>query len=156
MASLLTPARLTDAISAFRNAAEQLPVSEDQAIARLKLGDCHYILTNYPGAMTNYWLVATNYSKLPSVSEALAPRALHQLVRVGIASGDMEQATRAMGLVLEEYSESPFGSQSMLAYGQALMQRPQTMHFLSRNLIFRLTGSTTKAPLGQTVTQAPQ
>ena len=97
-------ARLAEGAADFQGAAEQLPHSEEQAIARFKLGDLQFLLKQWAPAITNYWLVATNYTELPAVGEALVDQALYQIIRAGIELGDKETglptAQEALGRLL--------------------------------------------------------
>jgi TolA-binding protein len=112
-------ARVADGISDLLRAAEQLPVSEEQAIARFKLGDLLYLQEDYAGAMTNYWQVATNYAELPAVSESLADQARYQLIRAAIATHDLASAKAALEPLLEKAGH-PLADRSLLLFGQAV------------------------------------
>ncbi|MCL4179748.1 MAG: tetratricopeptide repeat protein, partial [Verrucomicrobia bacterium] len=112
-------ARLGEGASDFRAAAEQLPVSEEQAIARYKLGDLLFLQADYAAAVTNYWLVVSNYSELPAVSEGLADQARHQIVRAGIESRDLANAQEALEQLLARPGNG-LGDRGLLLFGQAV------------------------------------
>jgi TolA-binding protein len=112
--------RLTESRSAFRAAAESLPRSDDQAVARFKCADCQFALADFAGAAADYWRVATNYSDLPRVQNELAGYSLYQIVRVSIQSGDVAGANQAIERILADYPPGPFTDRSLLLYGQAL------------------------------------
>ena len=122
----LPGARLAEGAADFQGAAEQLPESEDQAIARFKLGDLRFLLEEWAPAITNYWLVVTNYNALPAVNESLAGQALYQIVRAGIESDDLANAEEALGRLLARPGGS-YGDRSLLLLGQAVgrAHRPQ-------------------------------
>ena len=111
---------MADGLLAFQTAAERLPRSEEQAVARFKSADCQFILTNYAGALVDYWLVATNYADLPKVQSELAGRALYQIVRAAIELGDLTGADRAVQKILADYPPGDLNDRSLLLYGQAL------------------------------------
>ncbi len=111
--------RLADAAADFLRAAELFPSGEEQAIARFKLGDADFLLDQGAAAITNYWLVVTNYSDFPAVSESLGDRALYQIIRVGIETGDLENAQEAMGRLLDR-PRGTFSDRSLLLFGQAV------------------------------------
>jgi TolA-binding protein len=106
--------------AAFEGAAEQLPRSIEQAVARFKAGDFRFGVGDYPVALGHYWAVATNYTEWPELRKGFADQALYQVVRGSVVSGDMEAAERAMGMILAWYPESYFGDRSVLVFGQAL------------------------------------
>jgi TolA-binding protein len=122
------PAQILESLADFHQAAATLPVSEEQAIARFKLGDGYFVTTNYTAAITNYWLVATNYPQITAVQDDLVDHALHQVVRAGIELGDLETAQAGLAAILEGHPQSRFGDRSLLLFGQAIGQagQPQT------------------------------
>jgi TolA-binding protein len=117
--------RLTECLADFVNAAAQLPPSEEQAVARFKLGDTHAALTNYAAAITNYWWVVTNASAAPGVKEGLAGHALHQIVRAAIELGDLRDAEAALDRILASSATRVFGDRSLLLFGQAVAKAGQ-------------------------------
>jgi TolA-binding protein len=125
--------KTVEGLSAFRIAAETLPHSEEQAVARFKWADCQFVLADYAGAATNYWQVITNYADLPKVKESLADFALFQAVRASIDLGDMAGANRAVEKILAEYPDGFFGGRSVLLYGQALNRQDATARELILN-----------------------
>jgi TolA-binding protein len=87
-------ARLAEALAAFRNATSRLPPSEDQATARFQWAECQLQAADAGGALSNFWIVATNYVEVP-LPATLRARALLGVVRAGIASGDLAPALAA-------------------------------------------------------------
>jgi len=112
--------RFEEGATAFEKAAEELPWSMEQAVARFKAGDARYALADYPAAVRHYWVAATNFTDLPEVQQSFGDQALYQIVRAASELGDVEMAERAMGLVLELYPRGAFGDRSLLVFGQAL------------------------------------
>ena len=112
--------RFTESLLAFQAAAQLLPRSDKQAVAWFKAGDCQFILTNYPGALTNYWIVVTNYPGIPAVQSELVGQALYQIVRASLESGDLTNAETAVQKILADYPPGDLNDRSLLLYGQAL------------------------------------
>ncbi len=112
--------KLREGLLAFEAAATQSPRGRDQAVARFKTADCLFSLGNYSGAIENYRAVITNYSELAVVKEALVPQALYQLVRAAIASGDSDNAEKAVEQIVADYPESTFADRTALLYGEAV------------------------------------
>src|SRR5687767_9851219 len=54
--------KFAEARGAFRAAVDSLGPTSEQAVARLKLGDCLFQLKDFTNAMTQYRLVSTRYS----------------------------------------------------------------------------------------------
>lgn len=133
------PARIQESLADFHQAAATLPVSEEKAIAQFKLGDGYFVTTNYAAAITNYWLVATNYSEIAAVQDDLVDHALHQVVRAGIELGNLETAQGALEVILEGHPRSQFGDRSLLLFGQAIGQigQPGTARELFSEIIQR-------------------
>jgi len=112
--------RISDSLSAFQAAAAQLPHSEGQAVARFKLADCQFMLDRFSGALTNYWLVVTNYPDSAAVQSDLVGQALHQIVRASIQLEDLSNADQAVQKILADYSPGDLNDRSLLLYGQAV------------------------------------
>lgn len=113
------------ALAAFRTAAESIPRSLDQAVARFKWADCQWRLADPRGALSNYWFVATNYLEIPAVSNRLAGQALYQTVRASAQVNDFTTATAAMAQLLKSDPEGHLADRSELMLGQALTRHGQ-------------------------------
>jgi len=125
--------KTAEGLAAFRTAAESLPHSEEQAVARFKWADCQFVLADYSGAVTNYWQVVANYADLPGVKASLADFALFQIVRASIDLGDLAGANRAVEKILADYPDGFFGGRGVLLYGQALNRQDATAQELTLN-----------------------
>jgi len=112
--------RIIEALLSFETAAEQLPRSPQQAVARFKQADCQFRLLNYPSAVSNYWIVATNYADLPAIASELAPQALYQIVQANSRTGVLPAAHQAVERLVAEYPVNAFSGQSALLFGQAV------------------------------------
>jgi TolA-binding protein len=109
-----------EAQGAFRGAVDTLPVAEEQAVARLKLGDCLFQLKDYTNAMAQYRMVATRYSDLPRVRETLVEQAWHQLLRASFDVRDFYAATEAIERILQDHAGGAVADHSLLLAGQNL------------------------------------
>lgn len=106
-------------LAAFEAAAALSPKDRNQAVARFKAGDSLFKLGNFPGAINHYQAVVTNYAELTPVRDALAPHALYQLVRAGIAAGDTNTAEKAVAQVLADYPGNAYADRTAMLFGEA-------------------------------------
>jgi TolA-binding protein len=104
----------------FNAAVEQLPRGEAQAVARFKAADCLSQLGQWGTAVSNYWIVVTNYSDLPGVRTDLTGQALHQLIRAAVGANDLKSAEAAMGRLLAEVPAESLVVNSLLVFGQTV------------------------------------
>lgn len=121
----------------FRHAAERLPKSEEQAIARYKLGEAQMLLRDFTNAITNFGRVIDQFADLPRVQSTLFDQALYKMLRAAIAVGDLRAATEATRKILLWYPESYFSDRSQLLLGQAmnLQGRPEDARAVFTNLL---------------------
>jgi TolA-binding protein len=117
--------KISESAAAFRLAAAQLPHSEDQAIARMKLGDAFLWQNDYSNALQNFRAVLTGYSEIPSVQRSLVPQALYHSLRCNIELTNLSEATDIMGRILRFHSQTPFAEKSVLLLGQQLSSTGQ-------------------------------
>lgn len=117
---LLAQGRAADSLGAFQAAAERLPLSEGQAVARFKLADLQFMAGDFTNAIVNYRHVATGYRGLPRVQAELVGRALYQMVQAGIAAHDLGAAEEAVEKVLATATPGTFAERSLLLFGEAL------------------------------------
>ena len=106
----------------FRAAAESLPFSEDQAIARFKWADAQWVLQDSAGAATNYVYVATHYNSVTDLDAQLPELALYQTVRAAL-SNDLATATHALRKILDLYPDGFAGPHCLLLLGQGFSQQ---------------------------------
>lgn len=142
--------RLAEGATAFQTAAERLPRSADQAIARFKLGDCQYLRREFPAAISNYWFAATNYLDVGGLPEAFGSQALYQAVRSGLEVQDLGASTAAMFRLLQTDPTGDLAARSGLLTGRALDRRgqPQAARALYESFIQRFPGSTVLPEVG--------
>jgi tetratricopeptide (TPR) repeat protein len=105
----------------FQEAADRLPPSLDQAVARFKLADAQFSLKDYAGAASNYNLVLTRYDKIPEVTNTFFDLALYQIAEADIHNGDDEGARVAVDKILRWYPGSYFGDRGSLLRGENLI-----------------------------------
>ena len=117
--------KIADSIPAFRTATEQLPFSEDLAVARFKLADGLYAQGDYTNALVHYKSLTNDFAGVPRVRDSLFDQALHQIVRANIQMGDVSAASSAMSQLLEIYPRSVFSERSMWLVGQDLIEARQ-------------------------------
>ncbi len=103
---------------AFANAAGQLPVSADQAVARFKWADAQFELGDFSGALTNYLGLVDTYSNAADIKAELLEPALYQTVRAALAAPDMDAAMKAVEKILAWFPQGFAGDRSLLLTGQ--------------------------------------
>ncbi len=137
--------QFTNALADFSFAATHLPATRDQAVARFKMGDSQFALENFPGALTNFSLVATGYSTLQSVRDELVEPALYQITRVALKSGDQNLATDALKKILGDYPDSFVAAHTALLVGQNLNRNGETA--AARKIFTDFAGANPNSPL---------
>ena len=113
---------ISESAAAFAQAAQtddRTPV-EDRALARYKWADCQLQLNDPAGALTNYSFVIDNFASWPAVRDELFEAALYQIVRAGLAAGDLAAATNALAKILTWYPGSFLCAPGMLLTGEKL------------------------------------
>ena len=103
----------------FQEAADLLPPSPEQAVARFKLADTAFYQSNYVAALTNYNLLLQQYASVESVTNGLFDQALYQIVQASLALGDQAGAEAALRKILEWYPNSLFGDRGQLLIGES-------------------------------------
>lgn len=106
--------------AAFRLAVERLPVGLDQAIAYFKLADVEYLQTNFPAAISNYQAVIDKFAVLPQARTNLLEPAFYQIIRAGLASGNLPAATNALAHLLHSFPDGFYSDRAVLLTGQAI------------------------------------
>jgi TolA-binding protein len=108
----------------FRNAADRLPFSEDQAEARFKWADTQFAAGGYAAAVTNYNSVAEKYASLPEAKERrLIERALYQSARAALNEHDLVAASSALKNILAGYPNGFAGPSALLLTGQEMVDQ---------------------------------
>lgn len=137
------PQSLAESLNAFREAATHLPASPDQTLARFKWADCQLRLADTAGAISNYWLVATNTLPAAASTNHLTPQALAQIVRAGVQSGDLPAASTALNHLLRADPTGQLADRSTLLVGEAFARQgqPQSARTLYEEFVRRYTNS---------------
>lgn len=117
-------ARLTEALTAFRAAAGRLAPSTDQANARFKWADCQARTGDLAGALTNYWLVATNHLEA-RIPDTLRSEALFQVVRTSLQAGELGMAAAAVQRLAQQEGGGELAQSAELLLARAFSQRGQ-------------------------------
>lgn len=118
------PPRLPDALAAFRGAASRLPPSVDRANARFKWADCQAQLGDRAGAVTNYWLVATNHLDA-AIPDTLRADALFQIVRTSLQADDLGTARTALPHLARVDGGGELAQRAELLLAQTLVRLDQ-------------------------------
>ena len=124
---------------AFASAAQALPVSEDQAVARFKVADAAYQQRDFKLALTNYAAVANDYAGSAAVAQRLVEPALYQLLRASLAADDGETAARALNRLVADYPTSATTQSGMLLMGERSVQdqEPDSARKLFSDFLFK-------------------
>ncbi|MFO1478099.1 MAG: tetratricopeptide repeat protein [Verrucomicrobiota bacterium] len=115
-------AMLRESGRAFEQAARQLPLSYDQAVALFKAADARFLLKDYAAALTNYLAVASQYGTVPEVQSELLEPALYQAVQSALDAGDLASAVAPMQRLLREFPGGFAGPHCLLLVGQGLVR----------------------------------
>lgn len=117
--------RIADSALAFQAAAQTLPFSEDQALARFKLAEAQFRQKDYTNALANYRRLIREHGTLPRVRTDLAELALYQALRLSLDVGDLAAATEALQQLLRDYPTGALTDRAVLWLGQARTQAGQ-------------------------------
>ena len=113
--------RIRESQAAFEKAIERLMRSDEQAMARYKLGDALYYQRQFGAAATNYAFVVEQYGDLPQARSGLFDRAFRQLVLTSIELKDLERAAVYLGELRKKFPNSTRTEEALFAYGRGLV-----------------------------------
>jgi TolA-binding protein len=116
---------LTNSLADFMAAAQNLPPSEDLAVARFKMGDALLALTNYAGALENYSAVIDDFTNFPAVGRSLGDWALYQSLRASLELKDVAGASNAMARIMKLSPAGDLNGASLLLVGEGLADSRQ-------------------------------
>jgi TolA-binding protein len=137
--------RIADSAAAFQAAAQTLPLSEDQAVARFKLADAQTLQKDYTNALANYRKLISEHGALPRVRSELVELALYQTLRVSLELGDLKAATEALEQLLRDYPAGPLTDRGVLWVSQRRTQAGQAAE--ARALLNRFLQLAPQSPL---------
>lgn len=135
---------LPGAEAAFTAAAEALPPSPAQAVARFKVADVQLALTNAPAAVSNLVRLVDEHGETPEIRAGLLPRALYQLAAAAVAAGQGDVAGQAIARALEWFPEGEFRDATLTLFGQQIV--PLDGAGAVRELLERLVTAGTPSP----------
>lgn len=117
--------RFAASAAAFESATKRLPVSEDLAVAKFKLADALFMVTNYSGALQNYQEALRLATNWPSVSAALSAPASYQALRASLELTNAVGAEVAMRGILAADATSSSSDGAVLLVAQAYVDANQ-------------------------------
>jgi TolA-binding protein len=117
--------RVLKSFADFQSAAQLLPPSPDQAMARFKMGDALFAQKDFTNALSNYRRVVEDFTNFPAVMQTLGDRALYQMVRANLELTNMDGANSAMDRLLKLYPASDLADSSILLVGEGLADARQ-------------------------------
>jgi len=121
---------LTDSLTNFEAAAQQLPPSEDLAVARFKMGDALFAQKDFTNALENYRAVVDDFIGFPAVAQSLGNLALCQTLRLCMAMTNTAEAENTMEQILQRYPASEETGTNLLLMGEYLTDLSQPTNAL--------------------------
>lgn len=118
--ALLAQGNNVASLEAFRSAAEVLPWSESQAVARFKIADLEFQSGELTNALRDYRRILGEYKSLRRVQSELVPRARYQMLQASLDARDLAAAHEAIEPILREYPMNGFAERTLLLYGQTV------------------------------------
>jgi TolA-binding protein len=104
--------------AAFQAAVSGLPMSKELATNYFRLAETQFHQTNYAGAIKSYQAIIEKFGVLPEVQTNLFEPALYQMVRAGLAGGDLAVATNATQNLRALYPKSLSAASAVLLTAQ--------------------------------------
>lgn len=132
-----------EAAADFGEAARRLPKSEEQAIARHKLGETQMQLKDYAGAIRSFGQVVEDYADFQRVRSTFLDQALYQQMRAAIAVTNQIVAEGAVRRILEWFPGSFYSDRAVLLHGAELTRlgRPDEARARFQSLLDRFPDS---------------
>ena len=123
--------KIPESLADFQMASENLPFSEDLAVAKFKLGDALFAENDYAGARTNYMAVVDDFTNFPAVGEAFGAQALYQQLRACLDLYDVDGARDSLARILQVYPTSGLADNSILLTGEGMTDLNQPTNALA-------------------------
>jgi TolA-binding protein len=152
--------KIPESFTNFLRASQQLPVSEDLAVARFKTGDALFALGRFSEARASYQSVRDDFATLPAVAQWLGDRVLYQLLRTDLQLKDAAQADVVMRALLEDFPQSGLADQGMLLTGEAFsnfnllapaLKTPESPRKILQEFAIQFPGSSLQPQVGLAV-----
>ncbi len=112
--------QLAPAAADFSEAAQRLPKSEEQAIARFKLAESQALQSDHTNALRNFQQVVAQYADLPRVRNAYLDQALFLAMRSAWAVSNQTAADEAFLKITQWFPNSYFSDDATLLHGREL------------------------------------
>lgn len=104
----------------FSEAAQRLPKSEEQAIARFKLAETQALQNDHTNALRNFQQVVAQYADLPRVRNTYLDQALYRAMQSALAVTNHAAAEAAFRQIIEWFPDNFFSDQATLLFGGEL------------------------------------
>ena len=121
----------TASLTNFAAAVQNLPPSEDLAVARFKLGDALFAQKNFTDALENYRAVVDDFTQFPAVMQSLGSGALYQSLQASMALTNTGEAEDTMERILRLYPASEETATNLLLMGEYLADLSQPTNALA-------------------------
>jgi TolA-binding protein len=112
--------KINESRNAFAAALVHLPSGADRARVHFKLGDACLRAGEFAPAITNYDAVLGQVATPPVTETNLAEPALYQIVRAGLAGGNLAAASNALSRIVTDYPKGFYADRGVLLYGQRM------------------------------------
>ena len=118
--ALLAQGKMAESLNSFRTAANTLPWSDAQAVARFKTADLEFQSGQFTNALRDYRRVLADYKSLARVQSELAPRARFQMLQASLETHDLAAAQEVIEQILNEFPPSSYAQRGLLLFAQAV------------------------------------
>lgn len=109
--------------AAFRAAANALPDSYEQSVARFKLADAQARQGDFADALSNYQKVIAAGETSPEVRSNLVERCLYQVLKAAREVKNDQAANDAMARLLQDYPAGSLIESALITYGRQAPER---------------------------------
>jgi TolA-binding protein len=113
----------TNSLPLFKSASEQLPPSEDQAVARFKWADAQMAVGDFDGALAGYSSLIREYGAVETIKAKYLERALYLAVRAAVRADKMGAGSEAMAKILDLFPNGFAGDRSLLLAAQSYVEQ---------------------------------
>lgn len=110
----------SQAMQSLSNAVQAIPISEDNAFARIKLAEIQFYKKDFKAAAGTIAEYIKNYASAPGIPAYLQEQALHIQLCSAAENRDEELAKSAMATALTKYPKSIFTERDLIYLGNYL------------------------------------